>query len=393
MKSENKLCLFSLLFINERISQEETKTVKKYKKIAIIITALIVCVSAMAKVNSHEKHEVIEAIRKNENKEETNEYMNIGSNKKNDKEEEEDKSIVKKNSDKDEKTQEKDMKAEATIENKEIKIEEKIESKENEGERNEDNDDDKLSLLEKLDKVLNNKQGTYYVGIKDLKNNDDLYIGDENTSVPSASVIKIYIMIEYFNQVNQGIIENSQENLILVQEMIHNSNNESTNTLIDLLSMENINKTILELGYTGTRLDRKMLDFQSRLEGKDNYTSVSDTMIILEEIYAGSCISKDMDKMMMNIMKGQNKKNKIPSKLPKDIDIYNKTGELPVDSANGFLGVENDVAIINGKNSRYIICIFTNNLNSCSDGVNTIQGISKVVFEHLESGKEIYSID
>lgn len=371
---------------------------KKYKRIATIIIVLIVCVSTMAKVNSNEKHEVAEEVKTNQDKKEIKEYMHIGGSKKNYKEGEEDKSIVKKNSGEDEKIENKGIEVKEDIEDKgmeveektgEIKIEENIEIKESKDDKNEDN----LSLFENLDNVLNNKQGNYYVGIKNLKNNDDLYIGDENTSVPSASVIKIYIMVEYFNQVNQGIIENSEENLMLVQQMIQNSDNESTNILIDLLSIENINKTMSELGCTGTRLGRKMLDFKSRLEGKENYTSIVDTMMILEKIYKGSCISEDMDKMMMDIMKGQNRKNKIPSKLPKDIDIYSKTGELPVDSANGFLGVENDVAIINGKNSMYIICIFTNNLNSCSSGVNTIQDISKVAFEYLESGKEIYIIN
>ena len=200
-------------------------------------------------------------------------------------------------------------------------------------------------------------------------------------------------MVEYFNQINQGIINNGEEQLILVEKMIQNSDNEATNELIDLLLMENINKTLEKIGCTGTKLERKMLDFQSRLEGKDNYTSVADTMMILEKIYNGNCISQEMDKIMIDIMKGQNRRNKIPNKLPKDIEVCNKTGELPIDNANGFFGIENDVAIINGKSSSYIICVFASDLNNCSNAINAIQDISKITFEHMESGKGIHEVE
>jgi beta-lactamase class A len=242
-----------------------------------------------------------------------------------------------------------------------------------------------LELEPVLRDMLKDKTGEYYIGIKDLKNSEELYINEKNKMLPAASVIKIYIMIEYFNQVKDKKIEQNKELDALVEAMIQKSDNYATNALIDKLGMDSINKTISKLGCKNTILNRKMLDFKSRLDGKDNFTSVQDISMALEKIYSEKCIYPDFDKKMISIMKGQKRRGKIPALLPDDVVIANKTGELPVDEQNKLLGVENDVAIVFTKDKDYIICVLFNGLYSTKQAVYTAQKLSKSIYDFMIS--------
>lgn len=219
----------------------------------------------------------------------------------------------------------------------------------------------------------------------------------KNTKSPSASVIKIFIIVEAYNQSNKGIINLEstiilQENMkvggsgilsskpngiaVTIDELIYlmmtESDNTATNILIDIIGMDNINTKIKELGCSNTELNRKMMDAESINVGIDNYTSVYDLYLTLMQLYNNKCINEFYDNKIIDIMKCSKSTTKIPNLLPDDVLIAHKTGELS--------GIENDSGIIFTKYGDYILCILTENGSNGSE-IEAISGLSKNIYD------------
>lgn len=190
--------------------------------------------------------------------------------------------------------------------------------------------------------------GVYYFKDEDYisNNNDD--------SMISASVIKIFIMDYIYEKNVSGQVATSGESLgNLCQRMIQSSDNAATNTIIDSLGMDTLNSFFISSGYSATCLERKMLDEQARSAGKENYTSLTDTMTFLKKMYK----NKDSApySTMLELMMGQQIRTKIPSKLPAGTLVANKTGELS--------SVENDVGLVLDQNQPFAIVVLSNGVS------------------------------
>ena len=237
---------------------------------------------------------------------------------------------------------------------------------------------DNDSLLHGIDDngLYANANDVYY-GICFLETGE--YISSGNSSkTPSASVIKVFIMEYVFHLKSQGLLD-MDETLggktiaALVSAMIQQSDNGATNTLIDFLSMQSINEFLIEAGYSDTVLGRKMLDFEMRDSGSDNYTSLDDCITFLKKIYANR--SDDSYSQMLDILKGQQIRTKIPSKLPSGLVVANKTGELD--------SVENDIAIVFADGSPYAIVVLTNGVGDSAGMRAAIADFSLAVYSNI----------
>lgn len=220
-------------------------------------------------------------------------------------------------------------------------------------------------------------QTTYHsIYVKLLDSGEETYLNPMRQK--SASLIKVFIMAEAFNQKNQGKLDfnevvtiNKQDKYAwgaldkvpdgtkvtvgeLVEQMIVVSDNTATNILISKLGMDNVNALIKKLGCNETVLGRKMLDSAAAKAGRENYTSPRDMAIILEKIYRKQCIDPKSDKKMMEILSKQQWNERIPGNLPHDLKIAHKTGELG--------GALHDCGIVFGRQHDYIICMMTKNV-------------------------------
>jgi beta-lactamase class A len=140
--------------------------------------------------------------------------------------------------------------------------------------------------------------------------------------------------------------------------MISESNNGSTNTLIDVLGMDTINEFIREHGFEASLLQRKMLE----KNGKENYTSTGDCGRVLREVYEGTYVSQEASARIMEAMRAQIARNryKIPAGVPEGIETANKTGELFTTDENGVnVTIQNDAAIIFVDNHPYVLTVMT----------------------------------
>lgn len=78
------------------------------------------------------------------------------------------------------------------------------------------------------------------------------------------------------------------------------SDNVATNQVIDAVGMDRANEFFRENGWNDTFLGRKMMT-----PGEQNYTSTRDLADMMEKISAGTLVSPDACKTMMQIMAGQ----------------------------------------------------------------------------------------
>ena len=205
---------------------------------------------------------------------------------------------------------------------------------------------------------------------------------NEKHEMLAASIIKLPILVECFNQINKRIVNKDdifitkdkdkvpscgaltymRENLKVKLEdlytlMIILSDNYATNMLIDKLGIDNINKTIKNIGLRNTVLNRKMFDAKKASLGLENYISAEDISILLEKMYHKNLINKKSSEEMINILKNQRLNGKIPfflQSIKPKIEIAHKTGEDT--------NISHDVGIVFSK-EPFILCFCGNNVD------------------------------
>ncbi|MDT2755935.1 class A beta-lactamase-related serine hydrolase [Enterococcus asini] len=182
----------------------------------------------------------------------------------------------------------------------------------------------------------------------------EYYSNENNQSLISASIIKVFIMEYIFmKELDLQTVLNGETVATLMERMIQISDNEATNQLIDWIGVEKLNQYFQEAGYLDTVLNRKMLDFTNQGERIENYTSLKDTMAFLQKIYQHQ--QQAPYRQMLDILLGQQVKTKIGNQLGSELPVANKTGELS--------DVENDIGIVFAE-EPFAMVVLTNGVEN-----------------------------
>jgi beta-lactamase class A len=233
------------------------------------------------------------------------------------------------------------------------------------------------------------------------------YALDSDDRFPSASTIKLAIMLTAFNayergdatpqtpvKVNRWDLVGGSEFLqyarpgsiypmgVLVQHMIRQSDNSASNALISHFGFERINAAAAGAGMSRTQLKRHFLDYTAIVRHMDNLTTAHDLAMILFQIERGAresvttVATPESCRKMIDILLGQEDRNKIPAGLPAQVPVANKTGEID--------GVRNDAAIVDPFGAfPYVIVVLTKHLEDESSGIAAISRISHRVYATL----------
>lgn len=231
------------------------------------------------------------------------------------------------------------------------------------------------------------------VGYEDLETGEVCGYHDSDV-MQSASVVKLFIMgavYRYMCYPEEGeeVIPFGEEYdgqlREVIGKMITVSDNEASNLLVDRLGGGDFKKGAQlvaefckENGYTGTSIGRRFLE--SNPTG-DNYTTAADTRKFLSDIYHGKLINEEASAKMLEFVKGQTVKHKIPAGLPEGFTSGNKTGEMPEGYNLGC--IENDVAIVfppEGMGEGYILTVLSNDLagrnNEAGEAIKQISSLT-----------------
>lgn len=258
----------------------------------------------------------------------------------------------------------------------------------------------KEKFFRNLQSIAENADAIVGVAIKDLNTGEQFFI-NENEIFPQASTIKIHILTEVYKQAAEGKFKLTDIKpflssarvggsgiLALLGErtvsmsirdycvlMINLSDNSATNLLIDLVGMENVNKTLIAIGATQTKLQRRMMDYQAAKEGRENISTPKELLTILEKMYNGTLVNSQACNDMLAILKLE-KDGALKRGIPADVEIANKGGDIE--------GVRVDAGIVYLKNKPYIICVMTKMLLQDADGPGIITAISKETYHYFE---------
>lgn len=249
-----------------------------------------------------------------------------------------------------------------------------------------------------LEKYLKELDSDIMVSLK-LQNQKGEILFKKNGEkvVPSASLIKIPILLSLFQDVDKKNIKLHTkytlrpEDIVggsgdlqyeipfkkftyghLAQKMISVSDNTATNILIEKLGLEQIQDNINNWGLTNTKLNRKMMDFEAIKAGKQNFTTCEDINGLLLKLLNKQLLSKKSGKKAMEILLACEDRTTIPRNLPVTVPIAHKTGTLDY--------VRGDAGIIFSKNIL-ILTVFVENFESLEQAEVIIGRIAECCFK------------
>ncbi|MCI4446249.1 MAG: serine hydrolase [Candidatus Aminicenantes bacterium] len=199
-------------------------------------------------------------------------------------------------------------------------------------------------------KRISSLRGEAGITVKDLKTGWT-FLHNEDQLFPAASLVKIPIMVACFKAVQDGLIDLGAHYVLerkdkvggsgvlrrmrsgrvftwgeLIEYMVTESDNTAANILIDKLGFDYINRVFREIGLEKTTLNRRMIDFNAREQGLENYTTAAEMTELLEKIYYGQCFNREISERCLEILKKQKINDRLPRYLPKDVIVAHKTG-------------------------------------------------------------------
>jgi beta-lactamase class A len=247
------------------------------------------------------------------------------------------------------------------------------------------------TLQRQLDGIIAEAAGTVAVSALHLPTGTGLAILAEEV-FPSASVIKVPILVELYARVEDGredlsarvplrdedrvegsgVLRELHAGMELTVEdlarlMIVVSDNTATNMLIDRLGVDAVNARLEALGHEKMRLGRKMYDLAARDRGIENVCVASELVALLAAMERGAVVSPAASAAMLAIMKRQSNTNKIPRLLPPGTTVANKTGEIT--------GVSHDAGLIYAPSGPIALAVLT---RGCRDRVAAEDAIGRI---------------
>jgi len=240
------------------------------------------------------------------------------------------------------------------------------------------------TLEQRLLRLTKNYSGDWSIYIKNLRTYDQILINDQ--PMKSASVMKLFIMGTVYEAMEEGTLARTQEVNDLLHNMITYSSNSDSNQLLYLLGngsyadgIARVNRYIQSQRFAGETHEYNGFSDPATYTDPESFNQVSakDCGRLLERIYrrtfGSRAVCNEVEEMMLN----QDTRYKIPSGLPEETLVGNKTGEM--DTA------ENDVAIVYGDKSDYILCVLSNDWDSKEEAISHIGEISSLVYQFFDN--------
>lgn len=233
------------------------------------------------------------------------------------------------------------------------------------------------ALTGRFESIANSSAMNVGIAFIDLNNPDDACFVNADQPQHSASMIKLLILNELFNQVNQGLIDINEGYTLtgadivggtgvlqgrgagasttfseMAELMISQSDNTAANVIINRLGMGAINERAGALGLTGSSLNRLMMDTDALAAGVDNYMSARDAATLLKQVFDGTFVDASASQFAMDALMNQSISAGILGGLSGG-SFAHKTGSLS--------NAQNDAGIVLGDHP-YVLSVF------CDDG-------------------------
>lgn len=243
--------------------------------------------------------------------------------------------------------------------------------------------------------------GVLGYSIQDIKTGESF---ERNAGLvfPTASSIKLAILLELMRQDQAGKLSLSEEHTIRHSElpmddtdpilhmlgdgtatmtlrdiatfMVVLSDNGATNILIRRVGMDNVNAEVERLGLTQTKLRRLMIDIQAARAGRENVSTPRELTTLLEKVHAGGVLDAAHTKLYFDLIG-----------LPKD-SLFNKAlapASRFEDKPGALDKVRCDAGIIEIPGHPFAMTIMTTYLANNDEGERAIEEIARLTYAYF----------
>lgn len=166
----------------------------------------------------------------------------------------------------------------------------------------------------------------------------------------------------------------------LAHHMIATSNNLATNLLVDLIGVEQVGRTLAELGVKGVELRRGVEDEKAYAAGVNNMVTADGLLSLFRILHEGRGIPTDDAQRMLEILFKQEYRSGIPAGLPEEAGagarVAHKTGNISTVSHDAGL-------VFLSRRKPYAVCILTSWEPGASAPPDAIARVSRAIYEHL----------
>jgi len=237
--------------------------------------------------------------------------------------------------------------------------------------------------------------------------------------VPTASTIKLPIVVELFAEVEERRLDWNQKlqltdrdkvsgtgvltelsggDLLPIRDLMHLmivvSDNTATNLILDRIGGDAVNQRMARLGLKQTVVMRKIMQTkpegftdEGRKPGNDRWgtgrSCPRDMVILLEKLYRGQLVSKPASEEMITVLKRQRDLQGVGRDM-KDTVTASKSGALD--------HLRSEVAIVYSQHGAVAMAITVNNIPVVDYGVDNpgnllISNLSQILVEELAPAK------
>jgi beta-lactamase class A len=162
----------------------------------------------------------------------------------------------------------------------------------------------------------------------------------------------------------------------LAHHMITTSSNLATNLLLDLVGVETVQGVLSHYKVDGIDFRRGVEDERAFAAGIINRTTAAGLMSLLRLIEAERVFSPELSREMLDILHLQEFRNGIPGRLPREVRVAHKTGDIST--------IAHDAGIVYPANRKpYIIAILTEWDPETSGRTATIATVSQEIYRAL----------
>lgn len=283
-----------------------------------------------------------------------------------------------------------------------------------------------VAMQTRLADSLRHFKGVCGVAAINLITGEEILV-NADTRFPTASTIKVAVMLEAYAQAAErrlsmttpvvlheadkvggsGVLNGLHDGLTLtlgdaIHLMIVVSDNTATNLLVTRLGTARIDERLEALGFHHTRLFRPTFrdghaDVLPDLEREFGLgmTTPREMARLLALIASGKAVSAEASASMLATLRKQQDRAMIPRLLPAGVEVGNKTGTDQEKHA-GPDGVRRqvraDAAIVSGPGVRYVIAVYTRQVEDTrwgveNDAVTTGARISRMVYDYFVGRK------
>jgi beta-lactamase class A len=257
-------------------------------------------------------------------------------------------------------------------------------------------------MTEDLFRLAASYRGRVAIVLKDLQTGN-VWTYHQDDLFPSASLIKVPVMLCVFNSINDGKISLNEKIALrrkhrvggsgslkwspdgtklslreLLYRMINESDNTATAMILDRIGIDYVQAQLPKFGLFYTEVNPEGLSIKGGRVPRENYTTAREMAMMMERIYRGEMVSRASSELMMDILKHRRAtRSRLAKGLPRGWELAHKTGLLRQAC--------HDVAIVLTPYGDYALTVLTGHNRSYGTAKDFISRLGKVTFKYYNA--------